>query len=180
MSINTLACDCSLRHSQKQCIKCVDYIVSFFLRAATCPTWCRSLGDMGRLLAAVGASEYDTVSGSSKAPLAQQLREEARREIRKMRYQLTEELNLLVPDLQLTLDPRMPPPDGRQMLALRQLILCACVDRIARKKSGKVRKATQFHYWVTICLMFQTNDLALLRNCFSFYRYISVKVKESF
>ncbi|XP_022653235.1 probable ATP-dependent RNA helicase kurz [Varroa destructor] len=140
----------ALSHQQKVLMPYVVALVAglavqepFIQGNATCPTWCRSLGDMGRLLAAVGASEYDTVSGSSKAPLAQQLREEARREIRKMRYQLTEELNLLVPDLQLTLDPRMPPPDGRQMLALRQLILCACVDRIARKKSGKVYESMQ-------------------------------------
>lgn len=90
---------------------------------------------MGRLLAAVGASEFDA---RSSAHFPQQLRAEAQREIRKMRYQLTEELNLLVPDLQLALDPRMPPPSARQVLILRQIILCACVDRIARKKTGKV------------------------------------------
>lgn len=86
---------------------------------------------MGRLLAAVGASEF------SQQSLCQ-LRTAALREIRKMRRQLTEELNLLVPDLKLAVDPKMSPPSPTQMNALRQIILCAMADRVARKKHGKV------------------------------------------
>ncbi|OQR78157.1 putative ATP-dependent RNA helicase kurz-like [Tropilaelaps mercedesae] len=140
----------ALSHQQRALMPYVVALVAglavqepFVKGNAKCPTWCKSLGDMGRLLAAVGASEFDAVARTSGHFPHQQLRAEAQREIRKMRYQLTEELNLLVPDLQLTLDPRLSPPNAQQMLALRQLVLCACVDRIARKKTGKVYESMQ-------------------------------------
>ncbi|XP_028966570.1 probable ATP-dependent RNA helicase DHX37 [Galendromus occidentalis] len=109
----------------------------------TCPASCKGLGDMGRLLAAVGASEF------SQQSLCQ-LRSAALQEIRKMRRQLTEELNLLVPDLELALDPKMTPPSHAQMNALRQIILCAMADRVARKKHGKVYECMQTEDVVSI------------------------------
>lgn len=130
----------------------------------SCPSSCKALGDMGRLLAAVGASEF------SQQSLCE-LRPAALREIRRMRLQLTEELNLLVPDWNLTVNPKMPPPSQVQMVALRQIILCAMADNVAKKKHGKVGrlKGSLSMIWATFAM--KNDTLHRKRN---FHRLTSV------
>lgn len=66
-----------------------------------------STGDVMVLLTAVGAAEYE---GSTEKILSfceeNGLRYKALMEIRKLRQQLTNEINLIMPDLNLTVDPK--------------------------------------------------------------------------
>ncbi len=73
------------------------------------------LGDPMVLLRAVGAAEY---SGDIEAfCLANGIRSKALREVRKLRVQLTNETNLILPAgaEPVTVDPRMPPPTEFQV-----------------------------------------------------------------
>ncbi|XP_055542189.1 probable ATP-dependent RNA helicase kurz isoform X2 [Wyeomyia smithii] len=92
------------------------------------------LGDPMILLRAVGASEF----ANSKNCLAEfcvenGLRLNALKEIRKLRVLLTNECNTNLKKLNLTVDPSMPPPNDAQAKLLRQLMLIAMADHIARK-----------------------------------------------
>lgn len=92
------------------------------------------LGDPMILLRAVGAAEY----ANSKGRLAEfceenGIRLKAVKEIRKLRVQLTNEVNANLKDLNLTVNPAMPPPTDIQAKLLRQLMLIGMADQIARK-----------------------------------------------
>ncbi|XP_062714515.1 probable ATP-dependent RNA helicase kurz [Aedes albopictus] len=92
------------------------------------------LGDPMILLRAVGAAEF----ANSKGRLAEYCEEngirlKAVKEIRKLRVQLTNEVNANLKDLNLTVDPAMPPPSDTQAKLLRQLMLIGMADQIAHK-----------------------------------------------
>ncbi|XP_065089778.1 probable ATP-dependent RNA helicase kurz [Ochlerotatus camptorhynchus] len=92
------------------------------------------LGDPMLLLRAVGAAEF----ANSKGRLAEfceenGIRLKAVKEIRKLRVQLTNEVNVNLIDLNLTVDPGMSPPSDIQAKLLRQLMLIGMADQIARK-----------------------------------------------
>ena len=90
------------------------------------------LGDPMVLLGAVGATEY---SGGCTQEFCERngLRFKAMMEIRKLRAQLTNEVNMVLPKLNLALDPQMPPPTQEDAKLLRQIILSGSPDQIARK-----------------------------------------------
>ncbi|KAG7212083.1 hypothetical protein KM043_012436 [Ampulex compressa] len=92
------------------------------------------LGDPMVLIRAIGAAEY----AGSKGKLLQfceehGLRHKAVVEIRKLRQQLTNEINLNVPNLNMIIDPQMAPPTDMEAKLLRQLILAGMADQVAKK-----------------------------------------------
>lgn len=93
------------------------------------------LGDPMVLIKAIGFAEYEGSRGKL-LPFCEEtgLRHKAVVEIRKLRQQLTNEINLNIPDLNLTIDPKMSPTDMEAKL-LRQIILAGMADQIAKKVS---------------------------------------------
>uniref|UniRef100_A0A182QEV2 RNA helicase n=1 Tax=Anopheles farauti TaxID=69004 RepID=A0A182QEV2_9DIPT len=102
-------------------------------------TWAGSgesllLGDPMILLKAVGAAEHANSKGALVEFCKQNgIRLKAIREIRKLRIQLTNEVNANLLDMNLLVDPDMPPPSATQIRLLRQLLLIGMADQIARK-----------------------------------------------
>lgn len=66
------------------------------------------------LLRAVGAAEHSK-STLEDFCMKNGLRQKAMREIRKLRVQLTNQINLAIPDLNLIVDPNLKPPTDRQV-----------------------------------------------------------------
>ena len=94
------------------------------------------LGDPMLLMKAVGAAEHDAAAnGGSLSDFCDKyaLRRKAMLEIRKLRQQLTNEVNLAVPGLGLVLDPMLSPPKDSEALLLRQIVLAGMVNQVARK-----------------------------------------------
>ncbi|XP_050068225.1 probable ATP-dependent RNA helicase kurz [Anopheles maculipalpis] len=92
------------------------------------------LGDPMILLKAVGAAEHANSKGLLEEFCTENgIRLKAIREIRKLRIQLTNEVNANLLDMNLTVDPDMPPPTATQIRLLRQLLLIGMADQIARK-----------------------------------------------
>ncbi|XP_075155646.1 putative ATP-dependent RNA helicase kurz [Haematobia irritans] len=94
------------------------------------------LGDPMVLLRAVGSAEY----AGSKGELVKfcsdnGLRHKAISEVRKLRIQLTNEINLSISSVNLCVDPAMPPPSDAQARFLRQILLSGMGDKVARKVS---------------------------------------------
>lgn len=108
------------------------------------------------LIRAVGAAEYAGTKGKLISFCeGHGLRHKAIVEIRKLRQQLTNEINLNVQDLDLIIDPqyvldivflpsriisltsdyesRMKPPIDTQAKLLRQIVLAGMADQVARK-----------------------------------------------
>lgn len=93
-----------------------------------------ALGDPMVLLRSVGASEYANSQGKLVEFCNENgLRHKAIVEIRKLRVQLTNEINMHMPDLNLCVDPEMKPPSDVQAKYLRQIILAGMNDNVARK-----------------------------------------------
>lgn len=70
------------------------------------------------LLKAVGAAEFANSNGRlEKFCTENGLRQKAVVETRKLRQQLTSELNLQLPGLDLFVDPRMSPPTDIQVIS---------------------------------------------------------------
>ena len=93
------------------------------------------LGDPMVLLRAVGAAEY---SGDIETFCsAHGMRSKALREVRKLRVQLTNETNLILPSgtAPVVVDPRMSPPTDLQAKLLRQILMAGLPDHVARKIS---------------------------------------------
>jgi ATP-dependent RNA helicase DHX37/DHR1 len=61
------------------------------------------------------------------------LRPKAMTEIRKLRIQLTNEMNLNMKNVDFSVDPQMPPPTNLEAKLLRQILLAGMGDQIARK-----------------------------------------------
>ncbi|XP_053667451.1 probable ATP-dependent RNA helicase kurz [Anopheles marshallii] len=92
------------------------------------------LGDPMILLKAVGAAEHANSKGMLEEFCEENgIRLKAIREIRKLRIQLTNEVNANLLDMNLMVDPDMPPPTATQIRLLRQLLLIGMADQIARK-----------------------------------------------
>ncbi|XP_043263355.1 probable ATP-dependent RNA helicase kurz [Colletes gigas] len=92
------------------------------------------LGDPMVLMRAVGAAEYAGTKGKLLSFCENHgLRHKAIVEIRKLRQQLTNEINLNVQDLNLTIDPQMEPPNDTEAKLLRQIVLAGMADQIAKK-----------------------------------------------
>lgn len=92
------------------------------------------LGDPMVLLRAVGAAEYAGSQGRlPEFCAANGLRQKAMSEVRKLRVQLTNEINLNVSDVELGVDPELKPPTDAQARFLRQILLAGMGDRVARK-----------------------------------------------
>uniref|UniRef100_A0A182LRS3 RNA helicase n=1 Tax=Anopheles culicifacies TaxID=139723 RepID=A0A182LRS3_9DIPT len=92
------------------------------------------LGDPMILLKAVGAAEHANSKGILEEFCEENgIRLKAIREIRKLRIQLTNEVNANLLDMNLVVDPDMPPPTATQIRLLRQLLLVGMADQIARK-----------------------------------------------
>lgn len=109
------------------------------------------LGDSMVLLRAVGAFEYEggTPAFCEKAGL----RFKAMQEIRKLRKQLTSEVNMMVDEAnELPLNPKMKPPSEDEACLLRQVLLSGLPDKIARKideqeiKADEDKKKLKFAY----------------------------------
>lgn len=86
------------------------------------------------LLKAVGAAEFaHSQNKLSEFCDENGLRLKAITEIRKLRVQLTNEINLNVPNLNIWVDPNMDPPTDQQAKLLRQILLAGLGDQVARK-----------------------------------------------
>lgn len=86
------------------------------------------------LLRAVGAAEYANSEGKLEQFCEENgLRHKAITEIRKLRVQLSNEININVRDANVTVDPKLPPPTDLQAKLLRQLILAGMGDQVAKK-----------------------------------------------
>lgn len=96
-----------------------------------------ALGDVMVLLKAVGASEF--VGCTAGFCESHGLRYKAMVEIRKLRIQLTNELNLLIPNLNLSVDPAMEPPTDLQAKLIRQVLVMGFSDHIAKKMTDEER-----------------------------------------
>lgn len=94
----------------------------------------KKLGDAMVLLRAVGASEY--AGGTVKFCAENGLRHKGMVEIRKLRAQLTNSVNLVNPDAEVVLNPRMNPPTAIQCKALCQICLAGLGDHVAHKSSA--------------------------------------------
>jgi ATP-dependent RNA helicase DHX37/DHR1 len=93
-----------------------------------------SAGDPMVLLRAVGAAEFASRQGRLLQFCTDNgLRHKAVTEIRKLRLQLTNEVNLNLPDLELCVDPSMLPPTDIQSKLLRQILLAGLPDQVAHK-----------------------------------------------
>lgn len=91
------------------------------------------LGDPVVLLRAVGAAEYAHSTGSlDEFCRVNGLRPKAIAEIRKLRVQLTNEINLSMSDVTLSVDPKLRPPTDVQAKLLRQILLAGMCDQVAR------------------------------------------------
>ncbi|KAG5673670.1 hypothetical protein PVAND_003696 [Polypedilum vanderplanki] len=92
------------------------------------------LGDPMILLKAIGAAEYAHSQGKLQEFCVENgLRMKGVLEIRKLRIQLTNEINLNIPNLSLNVDPKMNPPTDQQAKLLRQILLSGLSDQVARK-----------------------------------------------
>ncbi|KAI7868564.1 P-loop containing nucleoside triphosphate hydrolase protein [Spinellus fusiger] len=88
--------------------------------------------DILKLLNVVGAYEY---SGAS-AEFCQEnfLRVKAMKEIRKLRWQLTNLMAALFEKVDVCVDPKMLPPNKRQIKFLRQVLTAGLIDSVAVRK----------------------------------------------
>ncbi|XP_012532022.1 probable ATP-dependent RNA helicase kurz [Monomorium pharaonis] len=94
------------------------------------------LGDVMVLIRAIGTAEYAGSKGRLLTFCEENgLRHKAVVEIRKLRQQLTNEINLNVPNLNLIIDPKMPLPTDTKAKLLRQIILAGMADQVAKKVS---------------------------------------------
>ncbi|XP_025088958.1 probable ATP-dependent RNA helicase DHX37 isoform X1 [Pomacea canaliculata] len=88
------------------------------------------LGDLMVLLKAVGACEYEGLSPQFCDRYG--IRFKAIKEVRKLRTQLTNAINMALPEANLCVDPKLTPPTDLQAKLLRQIALSGLADHIAR------------------------------------------------
>ncbi|XP_033747918.1 probable ATP-dependent RNA helicase DHX37 isoform X2 [Pecten maximus] len=89
------------------------------------------LGDLMVLLKAVGSCEYQGCTPEFCQKHG--IRFKAMKEIRKLRVQLTNSVNTVIPEANLCVDPKLDPPNDLQSKLLRQIILAGLGDHVARK-----------------------------------------------
>uniref|UniRef100_A0A2P2HYL0 RNA helicase n=3 Tax=Hirondellea gigas TaxID=1518452 RepID=A0A2P2HYL0_9CRUS len=91
----------------------------------------RLLGDLMVLLRAVLEAEAN--NNSQHFCDRYGLRQKGLLNIRKLRRQLTNEVNMVVPGVSVLMDPSLKMPSRDQCCALRQVVLSGSVDRVARR-----------------------------------------------
>ncbi|EFN84450.1 Probable ATP-dependent RNA helicase kurz [Harpegnathos saltator] len=92
------------------------------------------LGDLMVLMKAIESAEFARSQGQLVSFCEENgLRHKAVVEIRKIRQQLTNEVNLITPDLNLAIDPKLSPPTDMQIRLLRQIVLTGMADQVAKK-----------------------------------------------
>ncbi|ESO97341.1 hypothetical protein LOTGIDRAFT_214179 [Lottia gigantea] len=91
------------------------------------------LGDLMVLLKAVGACEYQGFTTDFCHKFG--IRFKAMKEIRKLRAQLTNTVNMVIPDANLCIDPKLSPPSDIQCKMLRQIVLAGLADHVARRNA---------------------------------------------
>ncbi|KAJ2087666.1 putative ATP-dependent RNA helicase DHR1 [Coemansia sp. RSA 986] len=85
--------------------------------------------DILKWLTVIGAFEY---SGGTEAVCAEYfVRPKAMNEIRKLRGQLTNLVQMYCPGIDISMDPRMPPPSKLQQSVIRQIVLAGFLDHVA-------------------------------------------------
>ncbi|XP_050408346.1 probable ATP-dependent RNA helicase DHX37 [Patella vulgata] len=89
------------------------------------------LGDLMVLLKAVGACEYQGFTPEFCTKFG--IRYKSMKEIRKLRAQLTNTVNIVIPDANLCVDPKLSPPTDVQCKMLRQIVLAGLADHVARR-----------------------------------------------
>ncbi|KAA0203103.1 hypothetical protein HAZT_HAZT005877 [Hyalella azteca] len=115
----------------------------------------RRLGDLMVLLRAVLEAE----ANNNTSHFCEQygLRQKGLVNIRKLRRQLTNEVNMIVPGANVAMDPNMKLPTAEQCCALRQVVLSGSVDRVARRVDlSRIKKAEDKIKWKNA---YQTIDL---------------------
>ncbi|XP_037092523.1 probable ATP-dependent RNA helicase DHX37 [Pollicipes pollicipes] len=104
------------------------------------------LGDSMVLIRAVGAAEYSGCTPEFCQRYG--LRLKAMKEIRKLRVQLTNQINLVVPSAAAAVDPRQPPPSEPQCRLLRQVLLAGLPDHVARRvEPDEIKNAEDRPKW---------------------------------
>lgn len=94
------------------------------------------LGDLMVLIKVIGCAEYAEFKRKLFSFCEKTgLRYKAIAEIRKLRQQLTNEINLNISDLNLSIDPKMVLPTDIEAKLLRQIVLAGMADQIAKKVS---------------------------------------------
>ena len=94
--------------------------------------YCTRAGDLMVLIKAVEAFEND--GGSPEFCYKMGLRHKAMVEIRKLRKQLTNNINVLLShEKEIALNPKLPRPTDENAVLLRQIVLSGFPDRIARR-----------------------------------------------
>lgn len=83
------------------------------------------------MLKAIGSCEYEGCSAEFCD--AHGIRLKAMKEVRKLRVQLTNAVNTVIPEANICVDPKMAPPDDIQAKLLRQIVLAGLADHVARK-----------------------------------------------
>lgn len=89
------------------------------------------LGDPMLLLKGVGACEFDGNVDQFCEKYC--IRTKGMKEIRKLRLQLTNTINLAVPGINLCIDPKMEPPTEAHAKLLRQIVLAGLADHVAKR-----------------------------------------------
>ncbi|KAJ1800725.1 putative ATP-dependent RNA helicase DHR1 [Coemansia sp. RSA 2399] len=85
--------------------------------------------DILKCLTVIGAFEY---SGGTETVCAEYyVRPKAMSEIRKLRGQLTNLVQMYCPDVDIAMDPHMPPPTKLQQSVIRQIVLAGFLDQVA-------------------------------------------------
>lgn len=125
------------------------------------------MGDPMVLLRAIGAAEYaGSVNKLEEFCTQNGLRPKAITEIRKLRIQLTNDINLNMPELNLFVDPKMNPPSDFQAKLLRQILLSGLGDHVARKINENELKENEdkrkFKYAYKCCEM---EDPVFIHSC---------------
>ncbi|XP_046374441.2 probable ATP-dependent RNA helicase DHX37 isoform X2 [Haliotis rufescens] len=98
------------------------------------------LGDLMILLKAVGSCEYEGFSPDFCYKFG--IRFKAMKEIRKLRGQLTNAVNGVIPEADLCVDPKLTPPTDLQAKLLRQIVLSGLADHVARRAPAPPPGAT--------------------------------------
>ncbi|KAL3858338.1 hypothetical protein ACJMK2_012932 [Sinanodonta woodiana] len=89
------------------------------------------LGDLMVLLKTVGACEYEGCT--PKFCQKYGVRMKAMKEVRKLRAQLTNAVNSVIPNANICIDPKMKPPTDLQAKLLRQIVLAGLGDHVASR-----------------------------------------------
>lgn len=131
LSVQEVFIEVSAQDEDKQVVKKSKWIAKRKLWAGNGNSL--FLGDPGVLMRAIGAAEYAHSTGKLNEFCGDHgLRSKAVIEIRKLRVQLTNEINLCMPDVELSVDPKLKPPTDIQAKLLRQILLSGMADQVAR------------------------------------------------